>query len=204
MERAQRFYIFPKRMFLFAALAVVFHIGGGSAMAASLDYDPEHVDKSGRIMLNVRGGPAFGIVNTDEDLRLLGGVGLDFGVALSRDYNAYLVLTPQVDLRQGLYNVLVPLGFQYDIRLVRGLFLYPRVSLGYSLFVSNSSVDIGSLHLSASELSHGGVAIPELGLKYVVNGRFNIGIEPLSIPVVFNSENYWVWYRVNLFLGGNF
>lgn len=176
-----------------------------SAMRADAhSSDSDNEDKEGRFMLNVRGGVAIGIVNAERDLKTLGMVGIDFGVAISPRYNAYIVLTPQVDLRPNIYNVMLPVGFQYDIRLARGLYLYPRISLGYSAFISTASLDIGSLHFSENQVTHAGVGIPELGLKYIVNGRFNIGIEPLSIPIVFTRDDYAAWYRANLFLGGTF
>jgi hypothetical protein len=153
-------------------------------------------------MLNVRGGVAVGLVNADHDLSTLGMVGLDFGIALSRDFNAYLVLTPQVDLRPNVYHVMVPIGFQYDIRLARGLYLYPRVSVGYSALITTASADFGSLHFSANQTTHGGVGIPELGIKYIVNGHFNIGVEPLSFPIFFTNQDYSVWYRAMVFIGG--
>ena len=190
-----------KKAFLAAAVVCLCLLGGAGRAAAS---DDDHEYKAGRVMLNARGGVAVGIANADHDLYLLGMVGIDFGVALSANYNAYLVLTPQLDLKDGLYNVMVPLGFQYDIRLFRGLFLYPRVSLGYAALISNASIDFGPLHFSASDVIHGGVAIPELGLKLVLGGRLNLGIEPLSVPIFFTDKNYAAWYRVNVFLGGNF
>jgi hypothetical protein len=182
------------------AVALCLVAGQGAAQA----HEGDNPDKGGRVMLNARGGAAIGLANAGGDLNTLGMVGLDFGVALSSDYNAYLVLTPQVDLRQGLYNVMVPLGFQYDIRLARGLYLYPRVSLGYSAIISNASADFGSLHFSANQVTHGGVGIPELGLKYVINGHFNLGIEPLSFPIFFTDRDYVVWYRAMVFLGATF
>jgi hypothetical protein len=187
--------------FLSASALLLSLLAGIGRADASED---EHEYKAGRVMLNARGGLAVGIANADHDLYLLGMVGLDLGVAVSSNYNAYIVLTPQLDLRDGLYNVMVPLGFQYDIRLFRGLFLYPRISLGYAAFISNASIDFGPLHFSASDVIHGGVAIPELGLKLVLSGRLNIGIEPLSVPIFFTDKNYAAWYRVNVFLGGNF
>lgn len=182
-----------------ALLGLTLSLTAGRAEAE--DYDPA---KSGRVMLNARGGIAVGIANTEQDLRLLGMVGIDFGVAVDEHRNAYIVFTPQVDLQKNTYNVMVPLGFQYDIRLTRGLYLTPRMSLGYSALISNASADFGSLHFSVNRVIHGGVAIPELGLKYVINGRFNIGIEPLSFPIFFNTEDYAAWYRANAFLGLNF
>lgn len=189
-----------KGVLFLAAITLCLVAGPRRAQA----YDGDNPDKGGRVMLNVRGGGAIGLVNAEHELGQLGMVGLDFGVALSRDSNAYLVITPQVGLRDGLYNVMVPIGFQYDIRLARGLYLYPRVSLGYSAIISTASIDFGSLHFSASQTTHGGVGIPELGLKYVVNGHFNIGIEPLSFPIFFTDRDYVVWYRAMLFLGATF
>lgn len=160
-------------------------------------------DKAGRVMLNVRGGPAFGIANADHDLRFMGALGVDLGVAVTDNYNAYLVFTPQLDFREGLYNVMVPLGFQYDIRLAKHVYLYPRMSLGYAAFISHASIDFGSLRFSASDVTHGGIAIAELGLKFVPLGRLNIGIEPLSIPIFFTGQDYAAWYRAMVFVGVN-
>lgn len=190
--------------YLVAVTALILLFSSGGVAQAYDPFPDENIDKSGRVMLNLRGGPAFGIANVGQDLRYLGMLGIDFGVALSKDFNAYLVLSPQVDLRQDFYNIIVPLGFQYDVRIARGLFLYPRISLGYSAMLSNASLSLGSLRLSATDVTHGGMAIGELGVKYVINGRFNVGLEPLSIPIFFTSDNYAVWYRVTLFLGGNF
>jgi hypothetical protein len=183
----------------------VFILGALALLASGARADEmQNEDKGGRMMLNVRGGPAFGIVNANQDVQFLGMVGVDLGVAVSADYNAYLVLTPQVDLRKDFYNIMVPLGFQYDIRLAPGLYLYPRASLGYSAMIKNASVDIGQLNLSASQITHGGVGIPELGLKYVAGRHFNIGVEPVSVPIFFTANSYAIWYRALLFLGGTF
>lgn len=187
---------------LCALLALVSSLLLGSGRAEA-DEEYER-NKAGRFMLNARGGVALGIANADRDLFLLGMVGIDFGVAVTSNYNAYLVLTPQVDLKRDLYHVMIPLGFQYDIRLVRGLYLYPRASLGYAALISDAAIDFGPLRLSASQVLHGGVGIPEIGLKYVVNGRFNIGVEPVSFPIFFTAREYAVWYRATVFLGGNF
>ena len=185
-----------------ALFTVTLMLALGSERAEARQSDNE--DKEGRVMLNARGGVAIGIANAERDLKTMGMVGIDFGVAVSSNYNAYIVFTPQVDLRPNIYNVMVPLGFQYDIRLARGLYLYPRVSIGYSAFISTASLDIGSLHFSANQVTHGGVGIPELGLKYIINGRFNIGVEPASFPIFFTDQDYAVWYRANVFLGGTF
>jgi hypothetical protein len=186
--------------FLFILLASGLH--GSAARAQEDPYNPTR-EKAGAVMLNVRGGPVFGAVNTGKDLRFLGSLGLDFGVAVSRDRNAYLTLTPSVLFKPDFYTVMVPLGFQYDIRLARGLYLYPRASLGYAAMISTASLELGSFELSAREVRHGGIAVPELGLKFVPSPRVNIGIEPFSMPIFFDRENHLAWYRLNVYVGVN-
>jgi len=204
MERTRNLYTSAKRASLNVSVAGAALLCLSSGVARADRYYAENPDKAGRVMLNARGGVAIGIAHAERDLKQLGMAGLDLGIAISDNLNAYLVLTPQVDLRQGFYNVMVPLGIQYDIPLARGLYLYPRVSLGYSAMISNASFDVGSLHFSANQVTHGGVAIPELGLKLVVNGHFNIGIEPVGFPIFFTDKDYAAWYRATVFLGGTF
>lgn len=189
-----------RALFLFILIGGGLH--GSVARAQQEPYNPTR-EKAGAVMLNLRGGPAFGAVNTGEDLRFLGSLGLDFGVAVSRDRNAYLTLTPSLLFKPDFYTVMVPLGFQYDIRLARGVYLYPRVSLGYAAMISSASLELGSFELSAREVRHGGVAIPELGLKFVPSPRVNIIVEPFSMPIFFDRENYSAWYRLNVAIGVN-
>ena len=161
------------------------------------------IDKAGWFMLNVRGGPAVGLVNTDVPMSLLGSIGIDVGFAVSRDYNAYIILTPNLQASANFVNVSLPIGFQYDIRLARGLYIYPRMSIGFSSMIFKSSLDYGPFHYYSSDIIHGGTFIPEFGIKYVVNGRLNLGIEPVSIPIFFNQNGYSVWYRFMFLVGFN-
>lgn len=159
--------------------------------------------KAGPVMLNFRGGPAFGVKHAEDDLRFLGAVGMDLGFAVSPDLNAYIVLTPNVMFRPHFANVQVPIGFQYDIRLARNFYLYPRGSLGYGALIFTTDYRWGPFRYYAQDVVHGGMFIPELGLKFVANGRLNIGFEPFSMPVFFNGDGYSVWYRFMFFIGGN-
>jgi hypothetical protein len=186
-----------------ALTAAIICLSLGVPIGRAAAYDSDHPDKSGRVMLNARGGLALGVANAEHELYLMGVGGIDLGVAVSQNYNAYLILTPQLQVRPDLYAVMIPFGFQYDIHLVRGLFLSPRVSIGYSALISNASIDFGPLRFSANQVTHAGVAIPELGLKYVVNGRFNIGVEPASFAILFTDRDYVAWYRAMVFLGVN-
>lgn len=165
----------------FLAGLVAFWLSSGEAEAQRRRvyyvYRP-YPEKAGLFMMNFRGGPAFGVARADYDLRFLGMFGLDLGFAVDPAYNAYIILTPQLQFREGFYNVAVPIGFQYDIRVARGLYLYPRASIGYAAQIYTSSIDVGPVRYYTSSTVHGGMLIPEFGLKYVVNGRLNLGFEP--------------------------
>lgn len=167
-------------------------------------YRYEPTGKAGPVMWNFRGGPAFGVKNAEDDLRFLGSAGMDLGFAVSPDLNAYIVLTPQVMFRNNFINVQAPIGFQYDIQLTRHLYLYPRASIGYSALIFTTDYRWGPFRYYAQDVVHGGMFIPEFGLKFVgAGGRLNIGFEPFSLPVFFNGEGYSVWYRFMFFIGGN-
>jgi hypothetical protein len=153
-------------------------------------------------MMNFRGGPAFGVVNADN-LRFLGAGGIDLGFAVSRDYNAYIILTPQVQAIDNYFNFSFPIGFQYDIRVARHFYLYPRASIGYSVMLFTSAFDYAGYRYYAATTVHGGILIPEFGLKYVVNRSLNLGFEPFSLPVFFNPDGYNIWYRFMFYIGFN-
>ena len=51
---------------------------------------------------------------------------------------------------------------------------------------------------------HSGVLIPELGVKYVLHGRWNFGGELFSLPFFFNANGVLLHYRVLLSAGVNF
>jgi hypothetical protein len=186
---------------LLAAFALCAYAGEAQARRVVYVYE-RPAEKAGLFMMNFRGGPAFGIANTDS-LQFLGATGVDLGFAVSPDYNAYIILTPQVQFRENYFNFSIPIGFQYDIRLTRGLYLYPRASIGYSAMVFTSSFDYGPIRYYSSSTVHGGILIPEFGLKYVVNGRLNLGFEPFSLPIFFNGDGYNIWYRFMFYIGFN-
>jgi hypothetical protein len=46
--------------------------------------------------------------------------------------------------------------------------------------------------------------IPEVGIKYVVNGTVNVGMDPFSMPIGIGSDQTLFWYRLNFHGGVNF
>ena len=191
-----------KLALLCTALSLGLGLGEAQARRVVLVYRGNPVEKNGPFMMNFRGGPAFGVANNDN-LRFLGAAGIDLGFAVSPDYAAYIVLTPNVQFRDNFFNVQIPIGFQYDIRIAPGLYLYPRASIGYSALVYTASFDYGPFRYYNSSTVHGGILIPEFGIKYVVNGALNLGFEPFSLPVFFNGNGYNIWYRFMFYIGFN-
>ena len=121
----------------------------------------------------------------------------EFGFAVSANRNAYIVLSPQIQLIDSFYSIAFSVGFQYDFPiLVRGLFLYLRGNLGYELGILTSGTDIA--------LAHYGLIMPEVGIKYVVNGKVNFGFEPVSLPITFNANGAQAAYRQMFYAGVNF
>jgi hypothetical protein len=154
--------------------------------------------KSGPLMLNLKIGPAIELKNLPTQVALE----LDFGVALTGDRALYLVLAPQFHLANNISTIMVPLGIQYDIALpVPGLYLYPRVSMGYAA----SIYDYGCVfNYCATSTVHRGFALPEIGIKYVIRGRGNVGFEPFSLPIFFEQKWVGLQYRLLFYGGVNF
>lgn len=158
---------------------------------------PEPQGKAGRVMFNAGIGFAFPFL----DLSFVGTGGVvvrpELGIAVNKNRNAYILITPQVQIINQVYQVIVTLGFQYDFPLlVRGLFLYLRGSAGYDLAITTDS--------GAPLLHHYGIVIPEFGLKYIVNSKYNFGFDPASIPLTFKTGAVQASYRTMFYGGVNF
>jgi len=182
-------------------------LGAGQAHARRIYvYYVENSEKAGGFMMNFRFGPAFWLQNPYYDYanaRVHGSFSLDLGFAVTPDRNGYLVLSPHVQGRPGFVNFGLPFGFQYDFRITRSFYLYPRVSIGYGAMIYTGAYQYGPFVYYDSHVDHGGMFIPEFGLKWVIRRSFNIGLEPFSLPVWFNGDYYSVWYRFLFFLGFN-
>lgn len=147
--------------------------------------------KSGRFMVNLRIGPAIGLKDIDSSFLL----SPEFGVAILPEYKGYLIAPLAFQFGSGYTLVQIPLGFQYDLALpVPGLFLTPRVTLGYAALIINSQGSTGS-----------GVFTPELGAKYVFRKRWNFGAELISFPILFGSTlGTLALWRLQFYAGANF
>jgi hypothetical protein len=111
--------------------------------------------------------------------------------------SAYLIVPVQAQFRASLGTLMLPVGVQYDIALpVPNLYIYPRVSIGYAVSLKGAAGSVIA--------DHYGVAIPEVGIKYVFSGRYHLGGEAISLPVLFNSNSVVVHYRIALSFGVSF
>jgi len=201
-------------------------VAGGSSTA--LAQPGGSGDKAGPLMLNFKLGPAIPLTYKDQPssvktldvLPVAASITLEGGYALDTARRAYLLLPLQImtGAKDGslgstlrITRVVVPVGFQYDIPIsaVPGLYIYPRVYVGYMAYI----VSLSSNALSLSSTSHGVSFAPEFGVKYVFRRRFNFAFEPFSLPLSYfsgkdvntNAEisSYILDYRMNLSFGVN-
>lgn len=150
---------------------------------------PQGEGKTGPIMLNLKIGPSIGALNVPTQFALV----LDAGYAVDRARNAYVLFPLQFAFSAGLSIIHIPVGFQYDFALpVKGLYIYPRFSIGYAAFVG-----------AGGQTANFGVIIPEVGVKYVLKRRWNFAFEPFSLPIYFNGNGAAVAYRLLFSAGVN-
>ena len=164
---------------------------------------PPPVTKAGPIMINLRLGGAVGIFAATDGKFASGSapgqfvVGAEFGYGFGREHNIYLIVPLAFhyipDL--GYSYIMIPVGVQFDIpiRAVPGLYIYPRVSVGYSGLIASGQV------------AHGVVFTPEFGIKYVLRGRLNLGVDPVSFPITYYPESKVASgaYRFTVYAGVN-
>lgn len=200
----------------------------GRAEAAEFLGQPGTADKSGPFMFNFKLGPAIPVYFKDlapgfsalDALPAQFAMELEFGFALDKNRQAYLTFPFQFEVVQrsvligpvGVFNVtyatiMIPVAFQYDIPIsaVPGLYIYPRMTVGYAAFV------IGTNQSSSTNTINYGVLIPEFGIKYVFRQRINFGFEPFGLPMFFNGDSnnnnggsFRMEYRMMFYGGINF
>ncbi|MFT3772786.1 MAG: hypothetical protein QM820_45940 [Minicystis sp.] len=175
--------IVARRLLVPAALtAALFTLGtAGEAHA-------EEVQKSGPWMINAKLGGGF-YTSTGGAKEFV--LELDAGYAVIGK-SGYVILAPSFQF--GDYTVIsVMAGFQYDFQLIKNLYVYPRVTLGFS-------------HIDVSVATSETFAIaPAVGVKYVLlDGRINVGVEPFNMPLQFGSGGPYPVYRFNAYGGVNF
>lgn len=165
--------------------------GGGSSSAGGST-------RSGRYMLSLKVGAAPCVYFGGGCGLLHQGVaGLEFAWQLTPSANAYLIVPVQAQFRASLGTLMIPVGIQYDIGLpVPNLYIYPRVSIGYAVSLTGAAGSVIADHF--------GVAIPEVGIKYVFSGRYHLGGEVVSLPVLFSSRSVVIHYRAALSFGVSF
>src|SRR5262249_24971801 len=146
------------------ASAVVFVIATLANMkaASAFDWSIGNDAKSGRFMANLKIRPAIGVKDANNQFALL----LDGGFAVTPDGNGYVLFALQFHFggspsgfgSGSFTGLFVPFGFQYDFALpVPGLFIYPRLLLGYAAFFANYTF----LGVEFSRTSHFFTIIPE-------------------------------------------
>ena len=151
--------------------------------------------KAGPFMLNLKVGPSFNL-NTKE---FAFAIAPELGYAVVKgDGTAffkgdlYLVLSPDVEIGQ-VVGIIIPAGVQYDAPLpLKGLYIYPRVTAGVGFIANPGKGDSGANF----------VVTPGVGIKYLFNPSFHIGLEPVSMPI-FIGQATAAEYRAYAYAGFN-
>jgi hypothetical protein len=153
-------------------------------------------DKAGPWMANLKIGPSIGAYQAPTQF----GLELEIGYALPfvPGRNAYITFPFQFGFSGGVTMIAVPFAFQYDIpiRQVRGLYIYPRFSLGYAALVTSA--------FGVTATANAAFITPEFGIKYILNGRWNFGFEPFSLPILAGDGGASIFYRLLFYAGANF
>jgi hypothetical protein len=189
------------------AMAVCMLLGLGAVGNAAPSWMQDA--KSGSFMFNFQIGPAIGARNAIN----MGAIVLDFGFALDSGRHAYLLFPLQFQFADVSYSVfgvggdytlgyvMVPIGFQYDIAIppAPGLFISPRIVGGYVAATESCN------NCSTTNL---GFIAPALAVKLVIARRWNVGLEPFSLPIFISAKNgntsTSINYRILFFGGVNF
>jgi hypothetical protein len=192
--------------------AIILLFGYLGSSVAHADSIWTQTGKSGRFMFNLKLGPAFAAYDDlapggnatgcsvatpaacdQGTLGVTGTIMFDFGFAVTPDKNGYLLFPIQFQVAKAGSFVMIPVGFQYDIPLpVKGLYLTPRISLGYAAYV-----------IRGHRVADLGFITPEFGVKYVIARRWNVGVDPFSLPIFFGDFTA-VSYRLLIYGGVNF
>jgi hypothetical protein len=178
-------------------------VAGGLLLSGGASAETAQPGKAGPIMLNLKLGANIPVFladtsrggNTLSGSRLLDAIPAgfamqaEFGFAVDRARNAYLLFPFEFHVGGNSaggfttthVQVVLPFGFQYDIPILPGLYLYPRASMGYAAYIIAASGG----GATSTQTYHGGMFTPEFGAKYVLKRRFNFGFEPFSLPIHF-------------------
>jgi hypothetical protein len=81
---------------------------------------------------------------------------------------------------------------------VPGLYIYPRLSVGYAALIFNGLGDVRARTVDT------GFVKPELGVKYVLHRRWNFGFEPFGLPIFFDATGVMMNYQMLFYAGVNF
>jgi len=173
--------------------------GAGAASSGGAHAAVEKpVEKAGRFLAGLKIGPALCLYACEHQ----GALVVEIGYSVLPNKNAYLIFPLQFQFAPSGAAVIVPVAFQYDIAVPRltGLYVYPRLTVGYALILDNATSGAAPLH--------GGIVMPEFGLKYVFRGRWNLGGELFSLPFLFGQDPggsfLRLYYRITLSAGVNF
>ncbi|HZS35993.1 MAG TPA: PEGA domain-containing protein [Polyangia bacterium] len=161
---------------------------------------PEH---TGRWMANLKLGfsPILYVTNGNGSNPIYFSFAAEIGVAVCCRNRLYVVFPFSLHYKDFGFGATItflelPLGLQYDVHLIAALYLPIGLSVGYAVAIPTG--------LTNNDAVHGGVVRPQVGVKYVIKGRGNVGVDAFNLPILFNGNGVTLEYRMMFYGGVNF
>jgi hypothetical protein len=158
-------------------------------------------EKAGPVMLNARGGVSVGLKDTGGAGRPAydgASIELELGFAVSSDRQTYLLLDYQPLITSYYAAFMGGVGVEHDFRISERGYVSLRLTAGYAPVTP----------IFSNKVLHFGWLLPELGLKWVLGRRVNLGFDFFSLPMGWGNDDNGVgitaiFYRIMLFVGVN-
>ncbi len=184
-----------------AVLLATLILSTGSARAHVLDDG-----KSGPVMINLKIGPAIEVYHSHTQFAMtLEGM---YAVLVTKFGDLYVGLPLTFQFAGAGTFIEIPAAAQFDVRLpVKNLYIVTQLHIGYAVFIpsDNDTCLFGfCTTIKGGDAVHYGVITPQLGLKYAIKGRGNVGIDIFQLPIYFNSDGAALQYRIMFYGGVNF
>lgn len=168
-------------------------------------------EPGGRFRIDLRIGPSFGLyAPADYDNSSGFDLQVDFGVRLFPHGELFIAPGFHYGGEQavndpfiGSFNVtlvtgILPIGMRFPFYLgVPGLYIAPAFELGYA--VSASIVDNGDTTYTPF-----GYFAAKVALEYELHRRWRFLLEPVNLPLFFNSDGVKIAYRIMAGVGVRF
>jgi hypothetical protein len=122
---------------------------------------------------------------------------------------SYAVMEPSGVIDTGdiqLFMISLPIGVEYDfpIRQVPGLSLYPQLLFGFNASVTSTTGSVTLAGDMPTNTSYNGMVSAAFGLRYVWRRRLDVSFEPFGIAIYGPNPSTLILYRTMASIGVTF